>query len=237
MAGSRLAAARGARARAGTQRSLARYERAKRVLDVAVAATALVLFLPLWGLIALLIVLTSPGPAIYRQAHVVGRGGREFTVFKFRTMYVGADDARHRRAVARFVRGRGPLAVVGGRAARQRVYKLVNDPRITPVGRVLRRTGLDEVPQFINVLRGEMSVVGPRAPLQYEYQLYGPQEKERLRVLPGITGWYQVRARSCVPFQEMVRLDLEYIQKRSLGLDLKIMLLTPWVMLTGKGAF
>lgn len=213
------------------------YDSAKRALDVAVALAAVVVFLPLWILIALAIVLTSPGPAIYRQRRVVGKGGKEFTVFKFRTMYANAGDSQHQRAIVQFVRNHEPLAVLGSSGAGRRIYKLVGDLRITPVGKVLRKTGLDEAPQFLNVLRGEMSVVGPRAPLYYEYELYGPRELERLKVVPGITGWYQINGRSSVPFDEMVNLDLEYVRRRSLRLDIKIMLLTPWVMITGRGAY
>ena len=210
------------------------YEFAKRILDVTIALIALTLFAPLWVVIAAAVRLTSPGPALYCQRRVIGKGGREFTVYKFRTMYHNNDDTLHKHAIARFLDGQ-PLDVVEAGGVRKPVYKLTHDPRITPLGRILRRTGLDEVPQFLNVLRGDMSVVGPRQPTHFEYERYTERHKQRLEVLPGITGLYQVTARSQVCFERMIESDLDYIQRRSLGLDLKIILLTPWVMLTGKG--
>ena len=211
------------------------YERAKRVLDVAIALGALVLFAPLWIVIAVAIRLTSPGPALYCQRRCVGRGGREFTVYKFRTMVHNSDDALHKHAIARFVDGQ-PLGVRETNGVQVPVFKLTDDPRITPFGRILRKTGLDEVPQFLSVLRCDMSVVGPRQPLYYEYERYNDHQKQRLQVLPGITGLYQVTKRSQVTCDEMVEIDLEYIRRRSFWLDLKIILLTPWIMLTGRGA-
>ena len=211
------------------------YEFAKRILDVTIALIVLILFAPLWVVIAATVRLTSPGPALHCQRRVIGKGGREFTVYKFRTMYHNNDDTLHKHAIARVLDGQ-PLDVVEAGGVRKPVYKLTHDPRITPLGRILRRTGLDEVPQFLNVLRRDMSIVGPRPPIYYEYETYTERYKRRLDVLPGITGWYQVMARSQVTFREMVEFDLEYIQHRSLWLDLKIMLLTPWVMVTGSGA-
>ncbi len=211
------------------------YEAVKRALDIFIALMVLILFAPLWTLIAVAIRLTSPGSALYRQQHVVGKRGREFTVYKFRTMYWDSDDMVHKEAIARFVDGQ-PLSVMCKNGAEIPVYKLTHDPRVTPFGRVLRKIGLDEVPQFINVLRGEMSVVGPRPPIYYEYKHYTERHRRRLEVMPGITGLYQVTARSQVTFEDMVELDLEYIKRRSLWLDLKIILMTPWVMITGKGA-
>lgn len=203
----------------------------KRALDIVVALTVLIFLAPLWGAVAALIKIMSPGPVIYRQARVVGRGGREFTVLKFRTMRDGNDDSPHKEAIARFIAGQ-PLSYQNGQA----VYKLVADQRITPLGRLLRQTGIDEVPQFINVLRGEMSIVGPRPPLYYEYAHYSERHKRRLEVMPGITGLYQISARSRVTFEEMVDLDLRYVDSCSLWKDLSIMARTPFVMLSGKGA-
>jgi lipopolysaccharide/colanic/teichoic acid biosynthesis glycosyltransferase len=211
------------------------YEINKRVLDLVISLVALVIFAPLWLAIAVLIRLTSLGPVLYCQRRVVGMGEREFTVYKFRTMYHNNDDNLHKHAIVRFLDGQ-PLDTVIENDVEKPVYKLAHDPRITPFGQLLRKTGLDEVPQFLNVLKGNMSVVGPRPPLYYEYEHYTERDKRRLEVLPGITGWYQVKSRSQVTFEEMVDLDLEYIQNRSLWLDLKIVLLTPWVMITGKGA-
>jgi lipopolysaccharide/colanic/teichoic acid biosynthesis glycosyltransferase len=198
------------------------YERVKRVLDVIVALLSLALLSPVLLLAALLIKLTSRGPVLFRGT-VIGRYGRPFTYYKLRTMVTDADDSVHRRFIQQYV-AQGP----------QR--KLVDDPRITPVGRWLRRTSLDEMAQMINVLRGEMSIVGPRPPVPYEYEHYTPFHQRRLAVPPGITGLAQVRARSRASFEEMVTIDLEYIRRRSLALDLAIMARTVWVVLSGRGA-
>jgi lipopolysaccharide/colanic/teichoic acid biosynthesis glycosyltransferase len=211
------------------------YEVVKRIQDISVALIVLILFFPLWVLLAAIVRLTSPGSAFYCQRRVMGKGGREFTAYKFRTMYDNSDVGLHKHAIARFLDGQ-PLSVVEKNGEQVPVYKLTEDPRVTSFGKILRKTGLDEVPQFINVLRGEMSIVGPRPPLHYEYELYTERQKLRLGVLPGITGLYQVTARSQVTFEEMVAIDMEYIKRRSFWLDLTIMLKTPWVMITGKGA-
>lgn len=211
--------------------SIGIYPLVKRVLDFIVALAVLILFAPIWLIVGTLIRLTSPGPVIFEQKRVVGRWGKEFTVFKFRTMYDQNDDSLHKEAIARFVAGQS-LAIENGRA----LFKLTSDPRITPFGRLLRKTGIDEVPQFVNVLRGEMSVVGPRPPLNYEYAHYSERHKRRLTVLPGITGLYQVSARSRVTFEEMVDLDLRYVATCSLVRDISIMARTPFAMLTGRGA-
>jgi lipopolysaccharide/colanic/teichoic acid biosynthesis glycosyltransferase len=202
------------------------YEAGSRILDVAVAVAVLVLLSPLWLAIAVAIRVTSPGPALFRRT-VAGRFGRPFVYYKFRSMVCG-DDSHHRAWLREFVVN--DAAYEGDR------YKVTGDDRITPVGRVLRRVSLDEVPQLLNVLRGEMSVVGPRPPILDEYGLYDERARRRLAVRPGITGLYQVTARSSVPFSGMLALDLEYIERRSLGLDLSIMLRTAGVMLTGRGA-
>lgn len=208
-------------------RSHAGYEAASRALDVLVAAAVLVLLGPLWLAIAVLIRATSPGPALFR-ASVIGRDGEPFTYLKFRTMVVNGDDRDHRRWLHEFVTRDAPY--------RDGLFKVVGDGRVTPVGRVLRRFSLDEVPQLVNVLRGEMSVVGPRPPLPCEWALYDAAARRRLAVRPGITGLYQVTARSRVPFSGMLAIDLDYIRRRSLVLDLSIMVRTVWVMLTGSGA-
>jgi lipopolysaccharide/colanic/teichoic acid biosynthesis glycosyltransferase len=209
------------------------YERAKRVLDVTVALTTLVLLSPLLLLMALTIKLTSRGPVFYR-ATVHGRYGAPFTWHKFRTMYVDRDDAIHRQFIARYVaESRGGERGTGGAG----LYKLTPDPRVTPIGHILRKTSLDEMAQMFDVLRGDMGIVGPRPPVPYEYQLYTQEDMDRLSVLPGITGLAQVRARSKCSFADMVTLDREYISNRSIGLDLRIILQTVWVILTGKGAY
>jgi lipopolysaccharide/colanic/teichoic acid biosynthesis glycosyltransferase len=210
----------------------ARYERAKRVLDVTVALLSLLILSPVLLLIAAAIKLTSRGPVFYRGT-VHGRFGKPFTWHKFRTMRVDADDSLHRRFIQGYVgesRGGGKGTAPGG------LYKLTPDPRVTRVGAVLRKTSLDEMAQMFDVLRGHMSIVGPRPPVAYEYEIYTDAEKERLEVLPGITGLAQVRARSHSSFAQMVALDREYIAHRSLALDLRLMLETIWVVLTCKGA-
>jgi lipopolysaccharide/colanic/teichoic acid biosynthesis glycosyltransferase len=202
------------------------YDAVKRLLDLAVAGAALVLLTPIWLAIGVLVRVTSPGPALYR-ATVVGKDGRRFTYYKFRSMVAG-DDRHHKEWLRDFVTKDAPY--------RDGVYKVEADPRVTSVGRVLRRLSLDEVPQLINVLRGEMSLVGPRPPIPFEYELYDERARQRLAVKPGITGLYQVTARSQVPFSRMLTLDLEYIERRSLGLDVAIMVRTVGVVLAGRGA-
>jgi lipopolysaccharide/colanic/teichoic acid biosynthesis glycosyltransferase len=211
-------------------RAMPGYERAKRIVDVTVALLSLAVLSPVLLVIAALIKLTSRGPVLYRGT-VIGRYGRPFTYYKFRTMRVDGDDSAHRRFIAEYVAG-GEPADPGG-AER---FKLLDDPRITPVGRWVRRSSLDEMAQMINVLRGEMSVVGPRPPVPYEFERYSPEHQRRLAVLPGITGLAQVRARGQAAFEEMVAMDLEYIRRRSLRLDLVIMARTIGVVLTGRGA-
>lgn len=203
-----------------------RYELPKRIVDLFTATSILILLSPAWLLIAAAIRATSSGPALFRR-RVVGRAGKRFIYFKFRTMREG-DDSHHREWLKDFVTR--DSAYVGGE------FKVRDDPRVTRLGRFLRRTSLDEVPQLINVLKGDMSVVGPRPPIEYEYDLYDERAKRRLAVKPGITGLYQITARSSVPFSKMLELDLEYIQKRSLWLDFSIMLRTPLAMITGRGA-
>ena len=208
------------------------YAAAKRALDVAVVLVVLVIGLPVWLLIALLIKLTSPGPVFYRGT-VIGRGGRPFRYYKFRTMVAGGDNTAHKQWLEQFVKQDAAFAED---ASGKKVFKVVDDPRITKVGRILRKLSLDEVPQMLNVLAGDMSLVGPRPPVPYEYEHYDDWARQRLSVPPGITGLYQVTARSQVGFSGMVAIDLDYIRRRSLWLDLQIMLKTPIVMLLGKGA-
>jgi lipopolysaccharide/colanic/teichoic acid biosynthesis glycosyltransferase len=186
----------------------------------------------LWFLLALGIKLTSPGPVLYR-GEVVGLGGVPFRYYKFRTMEARADKSVHQQWLEQFVKSDAPFAMD---EAGQEVYKVVDDPRITSLGRWLRKFSLDEVPQMINVLRGDMSLVGPRPPVPYEYDHYDSWAKQRLSVRPGITGLYQVTARSRVGFRQMVAIDLDYIRRRSIWLDLWIILKTPIVMVTAQGA-
>jgi lipopolysaccharide/colanic/teichoic acid biosynthesis glycosyltransferase len=206
------------------------YEPGKRALDVVVASLALALGSPIWLAFGAAIRLTSAGPALFRR-EVAGRDGEVFTYYKFRTMRQG-DDSHHREWLKEFVRNDRPYSTTAGQPA----FKVVADPRVTRVGRWLRRLSLDEVPQLINVLRGEMSVVGPRPPILAELEHYDERARRRLAVKPGITGLYQVTARSAVPFSRMVEIDCDYIARRSLRLDLSIMARTIGAVLGGAGA-
>jgi exopolysaccharide biosynthesis polyprenyl glycosylphosphotransferase len=205
----------------------------KRAFDLAAVTAGLVLAWPALGLIALAIKLDSPGPVFYRQTRV-GENGKTFTMFKFRSMQTNSDPSVHQAHVKRLIEQNLKPEQLG--QGRQSSLKLENDPRITRVGRFIRKTSLDEVPQIINVLRGEMSLVGPRPPLAYEVELYKEWQKQRFEAPPGMTGLWQVKGRNRVSFEEMVRLDLDYIKNQSVWLDIKIILQTPWAMFSGKGA-
>lgn len=207
------------------------YPVVKRWMDVILAAILLVLLSPLMALIALAIRLDSPGPAIFRQERV-GQFGRLFTMFKFRSMYVNADEQVHRQFAKQYINGHVNHSPVLG----QVVFKPNGDKRITRVGKWLRRTSLDELPQLINVLRGEMSLVGPRPAVRYEVEEYAPWHMQRLTVPPGMTGLAQISGRSGLTFDKIVRLDIEYIQRRSLALDILILLKTVPVILKAKCA-
>jgi len=201
----------------------------KRLLDVCLGAALLSLFGPLMVLVALGIKLHSPGPILYRQRRI-GKDGRPFEMLKFRSMRDGASSDPHREHVRRLIMQNTRPKDMGCDS-----LKLKADPRITGLGRFLRCLSLDELPQFINVLRGEMSLVGPRPPLPYEYELYTEWAKQRLDVLPGITGLWQVTGRNQVSFEEMVELDLAYIRRMNPLLDLWILFRTPLAMVRGKG--
>lgn len=206
---------------------------AKRASDIFIAAFAIALFSPLWLVIAVAIKLTSKGAIFYKQERV-GMDGRVFLFYKFRTMQAGADDATHREYQRQFISGH-PEANMGD--TERPVYKLHADARVTNVGRVLRRLSLDELPQLLNVLRGDMSVVGPRPPIPYEVEAYELWHRKRLDMKPGLTGLWQVSGRNRLTFDEMVRLDLFYIENWSPLLDLKIILRTLPVMLRGDDAY
>jgi lipopolysaccharide/colanic/teichoic acid biosynthesis glycosyltransferase len=182
-----------------------------RAVDIAIAIVALILLSPLLALAALGIKLSSRGPVIYRQRRV-GLGGEEFDMWKLRTMREGSD----------------PVGV--GTAVVER------DPRVTPVGRFLRRFALDELPNLVNVLRGEMAIVGPRATLPAQVALYTERQRRRLELKPGVTGWAQIKGRTGIPWEERIELDVWYAEHRSPLLDLKILALTPAVLLRGEGA-
>jgi exopolysaccharide biosynthesis polyprenyl glycosylphosphotransferase len=204
----------------------------KRISDIAIASLTLSLLSPLWLLIALLIKFDSRGPVFYVQERV-GMDGRIFLVYKFRTMRTNAASEIHREYQRKFIAGHAE-ANVGDNDRPS--YKLRNDPRITRVGRILRRLSLDEVPQLLNVLRGDMSVVGPRPPIPYEVEAYELRHRKRLDMKPGLTGLWQVSGRNRLPFEEMVKLDLLYIENWSLLSDVKIILRTVLVMIRGDGS-
>jgi len=208
--------------------------RAKRVLDFTLALLMLIVTAPLFLVLAVLIKRSSPGPVFFVQERL-GKDGRPFSFYKFRTMGHNSDDVIHRQFAAMFINGdnKGCHANNGN----QRIYKLKEDPRVTRIGNWLRRTSLDELPQIFNILRGDMSLVGPRPPIAYEIEHYQPWHMERLKVTPGLTGLWQVSGRSRVPFEEMVRLDVHYINNWSLWLDLSILMRTLPVVLQGTGGY
>jgi len=207
----------------------------KRMMDVAGGAALLLMLSPLLAAIAAMIKLTSKGPVIFEQERL-GRFGARFKCLKFRTMYTDNDPKIHQEYIEQFIFGNEASGNSNG--SQQPVYKIVNDPRVTTVGRFLRKTSLDELPQFWNVLRGEMSLVGPRPPVQYEFEIYDIWHRRRiLDVKPGVTGLWQVSGRSRTRFDDMVRLDLRYCRTWSLWLDLKILLSTPRAVLGGDGAY
>jgi lipopolysaccharide/colanic/teichoic acid biosynthesis glycosyltransferase len=202
-----------------------------RVLDIVVAAIMLLVLAPLLALTALFIKLDSPGPVIFWQRRL-GRDLRPFSVAKFRTMYDGSDTETHRVHVERMICDEEDE----GDGAPVPMMKMEKDPRVTKVGGFLRRSSIDELPQLWNVLRGEMSLVGPRPPIQYEVDKYPVRAYRRFAVRPGVTGLWQVKGRSLTSFPAMIALDVEYVERRSLLLNLKILLLTVPTVIHGKGA-
>lgn len=198
------------------------YAAAKRVFDLFVASLALLLLVPIIPLIAVMIKLDSPGPVFFRQQRV-GRAGRVFHFYKFRSMFAGADERK--KEVEALNEQDGP------------VFKVRSDPRVTNVGRFLRRSSLDEIPQIFNVVKGEMSIVGPRPPLPSEVERYQPWHRRRLDVTPGITCLWQISGRSHLSFNEWMRLDIEYLKNRSMKTDLLIFFKTIPAVITRKGAY
>lgn len=194
----------------------------RRALDITVAALALLLLLPLLALLALLIRVDSPGPVLFVQKRV-GKHGREFPVFKFRSMFTDAETRLD--------------TVLAANERTGPVFKMRHDPRVTRVGRPLRRCSLDELPQLLNVLRGEMSLVGPRPALPREVALYTPRQRGRLSVTPGLTGLWQVSGRAELSFEESVALDLEYVRRQSVWLNIALLVRTVPAVLTGHGAY
>lgn len=195
---------------------------AKRLLDVLVAGLALIVFSPLLLLTALAIKLDSPGPVFFKQTRV-GKWGRLFAIYKFRSMYIDAE--KRKQELAAQNEASGP------------VFKMKRDPRITRVGRILRKLSIDELPQLLNVLRGDMSLVGPRPPLPREVEQYEYSQRRRLDAVPGITGLQQVSGRSDLNFEQWVAFDVAYIEQQSLWVDIKILFKTIPAVLTGRGAY
>ncbi len=204
------------------------YLRAKRVIDLLIVLAALPLALPIMAICALAIWIDSGRPILFVQERI-GRGGQRFNMFKFRTMRADLDDRDHRQYLRKFVTGE-----LGQN--RNGIHKPASRSEITRVGRFLRKTSLDELPQLINVWRGEMSIVGPRPNLAWEVEAYQLWHHERLEIRPGITGLAQVNGRSSLSFEKIVQYDIEYLEKMSLWLDLKILWLTARVLLKGVGA-
>lgn len=202
----------------------------KPALDYFTATVLLLITSPLFLIFFLSIKFHSPGPVFFYQERV-GKDGRIFRIIKFRSMRVNADTNFHKKYMQQVIQSNISPAELGKKSLKLDAA----DPRITGLGKILRSSGLDELPQLINVLKGEMSIVGPRPPIPYEVELYETWHKQRLAVLPGITGLWQVTAHNLVPFDDMVKIDINYIQKANLWLDLKIMLLTPLEMLRKKG--
>lgn len=198
----------------------------KRIFDIIFSITGMILFIPFIIIVSILIKLESKGPVFYRQQRI-GENGKLFTYLKFRTMYVDADITLQREY----------LKEILSRGKEQPLYKLVDDPKITKVGKILRKTSFDELPQFINIFMGDMSIVGPHPLIPYELDISREIPKERLKVKPGITGLWQTSGRGDVTFDDMIKMDIEYIKNQSLLLDLKIMLKTIPIAITGKAAY
>ena len=210
----------------------------KRVMDILGSLGIIIVASPVFLGIALAIKLTSKGPILFRQERV-GQYGKRFTFLKFRSMFTKCDEKVHKDYVQKFIKNQACYKTSGDNGdGRDAVYKVVDDPRITSIGRFIRKTSLDELPQCFNVLKGDMSLVGPRPPIAYELECYDVWHRRRiLEMKPGITGLWQVKGRSSTNFDEMVRLDLQYTREWSLWLDIKILLLTPYVALAGKGGY
>lgn len=198
-----------------------RYEKIKRFFDICLSAAALVVLSPLLLVIAILIYLEDKGPVIYSQTRI-GKDGQAFKLYKFRSMCVDADEKL--KDLQKLNERDGP------------VFKIKNDPRVTKVGKFIRKTCIDELPQLVNIIKGDMSIVGPRPPLPNEVEQYNSYQKQRLLVVPGLTCYWQIQKGEETTFDEWVELDLKYIKERSILLDFRLILLTFKVILSGKGA-
>jgi len=200
---------------------------AKRAFDIIFSYTVLVFGFPLFLILGLIVKLSSKGPVLFKQVRI-GEKKKPFVFYKFRTMYMNNNHDLHKEYVKELITSNKKAG---------NAYKIEKDPRVTPIGRFLRRTSLDELPQFFNVLKGDMSVIGPRPPIPYELRYYKDWHFQRLETKPGITGLWQVSGRTLLPFDEMVRLDIEYSKKRSFALDLYILIKTIPAIIAGKGAY
>jgi lipopolysaccharide/colanic/teichoic acid biosynthesis glycosyltransferase len=206
----------------------------KRSIDILGSLLGLLIFSPVFLIASIAIKITSAGPVFFRQERV-GKGGKSFKIYKFRTMTVKSDESEHREYMKQFIHGQAEA--VKDETNGHKVFKLANDARVTPIGKFLRKSSLDEVPQFINVLLGDMSLVGPRPPIPYEVKEYSLWHRRRvLESKPGITGYWQIEGRSMTSFDGMVRMDINYINNRSTLFDLKVIIKTPLALLTSKGA-
>lgn len=214
------------------KRRVFRYKWWKGWLDFLVSFVVLVILSPLMLLIAIAIKLDSRGEVIYRREQV-GKNGRRFTGYKFRTMKTDNDDSEYKEYLVKYILENAPYKVdYNG----QLVYKVTGDPRVTRLGALLRKTNLDELPQFFNVLKGEMSIVGPRPDIPFAVNMYTKWHRQRLLVKPGITGLWQVGGRKSLSFDQMVRLDIKYINRESLLWDTRIIILTIGIVLRGDGS-
>lgn len=202
----------------------------KRALDLMVALVLIVLLSPFMAVIAALIKITSRGPVLFVQERV-GHNGQIFNFYKFRSMIVDGDENGHRETMAKVIGENMPV----GQHGQSPVFKQKDDPRITPVGRVMRRFSIDELPQLVNVVKGDMSLIGPRPPIPYEVAMYRERHRRRLEAQPGITGLWQVSGRNRLSFEDMVSLDIHYIENWSLSLDIRIAAKTIWAVLFSRG--
>jgi lipopolysaccharide/colanic/teichoic acid biosynthesis glycosyltransferase len=223
------------------------YFAAKRLLDISVVLVSALFMVPTLLAIGLVIKLDSPGPIFYKQERIRSRRRKvdgewrwefePFTFYKLRTMQTNADAKLHHDYIAAYIASdEEQMAELRPAASDEDTYKLTDDPRVTRIGKTLRKLSIDEIPQVWNVLKGDMSLVGPRPPIRYEFEMYEEWQSRRLASLPGITGWWQVNGRAETSFDEMVRLDIEYINRQSLWFDLKILFLTIPAVITRKGA-
>jgi len=209
----------------------------KTLMDVFGSLFLIVLISPVFLIIAILVKYSSKGPVLFEQERI-GLFGKPFVFLKFRSMYINQNQDIHKNFIKKFIKDKTEEDSKSKGSEEKQVYKITDDPRVTQIGRFLRKTSLDELPQLFNVLKGDMSLVGPRPPIPYEYEQYDVWHKGRIvEFKPGITGLWQVEGRSSTTFNEMVRLDLKYIREWSLWLDIKILLKTPWVVIKGKGAY